>query len=141
MKVYFHDYDRAIKAEKMLRETLEDISHSDNPATTNGYFGWVKDKIEEAIAQLREYIDSDNEKPEDGADVYGGFVKRFDFFDEEQLCQIRDEFAGIIEQTDNANDELDIINVCQRLLDDPEYKDYEQWKRNTSNVWTEITED
>lgn len=115
MKVYFHDYYRAIKAEKMLRETLEDISHSDNPVTTNGYFGWVKDKIEEAVALLREYIDSDNEKSEEGADVYGGFVKRFDFFDEEQLCQIRDEFAKATGQADK-----DIVNICQRLLSEPE---------------------
>ena len=100
MKVYFHNYDKPIQAEKLLRKTLRDISLSDNPVTTNGYFGWVKEKIEEALSILREYNDSDgtdsNERAEYGADIYGGFVKRLDIFDEEQLCQIRDEFAGII---------------------------------------------
>jgi len=123
MKVYFHDYDKPRQAEKLLRETLKDISHSDDPVTTNGYFGWVKEKMEEALGILRGYIDTDgNERAEDGADVYGGFVRRLDIFDEEQLRTIRDEFAKGLDEADDANDKLDIINVCQRLLGEPEYR-------------------
>lgn len=140
MKVYFHNYDKARKAEKLLWDTLQDIAHSDDPVTTKGYFGWVKEQIQEALGILREYVDGDNEEPEDGADVYGGFVKRVETFDEEQLCFIRDEFACIMEQTDNANGELDIINVCNGQLGDPTFESYDQFKRNTSNTWAEIVE-
>lgn len=59
-------------------------------------------------------------------------------FTDEQLCQIRDEFALICERTQNAGDELDIINVCQRLLEDPVFKDFDEFKKDTSGSWSEI---
>ena len=68
-------------------------------------------------------------------------MKKNETFTEEQLCFIRDEFACIMEKTGNANDELDIINTCNRILDCPTFDSYEQWKRNTSDTWEEIRED
>ena len=62
-------------------------------------------------------------------------------FTSEQLYFIRDEFACIMEKTGNANDELDIINTCNRILDCPTFDSYEQWERNTSDTWEEIRED
>jgi len=62
-------------------------------------------------------------------------------FTKEQIEYIRDEFGCIIEQTNNANDELDLINVCQRLLGCPEYESYEQFKRDCSGTWEEIREE
>ena len=66
-----------------------------------------------------------------------GLIKGEDFFDHDQLCYIRDEFACIMEQTNNANDELDIINKCCRLLEDPEFESFEEWQKNTSGTWCE----
>lgn len=63
------------------------------------------------------------------------------FFTEEQLVYIRDLFGDMIGRTENAHDELGIINVCQRLLGCPEYESYEQWQRDVSNTWNEIVEE
>ena len=49
----------------------------------------------------------------------------------------RELYAVIMEQTNNANGELDIINKCCRLLEDPEFESYEEWQKNTSGTWTE----
>ena len=68
-------------------------------------------------------------------------MKENETFTEEQLCFIRDEFACIMEKTKNANDELDIINTCNRILDCPTFDSYEQWERNTSDTWEEIEEE
>lgn len=62
-------------------------------------------------------------------------------FSSDQLYFIRDEFACIMEQTHNKNDELGIINTCNRILDCPTFDSYEQFKRNVSDTWEEIKEE
>ena len=133
MKTYKHDYKKASEAERLLTEATKDFVRG---VKDKGYLNASYDKMQTALHTLREYLTETNEK----RDQDGDLIRTWDTFSEEQLCQIRDEFAGIIDRTENENDELDIINVCQRLLDDPEYESYEQMKRDTSGTWTEIEE-
>lgn len=86
---------------------------------------------------LQEVLDGNNVANISGVAGKDGFIPVEDTFNEEQLCFIRDEFACIMEQTNNANGELDIINKCCRLLEDPEFESFEEWQKNTSGTWAE----
>lgn len=59
------------------------------------------------------------------------------FFTDDELCFIRDEFLCIMEQTKNANNELDIINRCCFFLGDPMYDSYEELMDSDTNTWCE----
>ena len=87
----------------------------------------VREMLQEFLAKDNLIIDRDSI----------GLIKEEDFFDEHQLAFIRDEFACIMEQTNNANGELDIINKCCRLLEDPEFESYEEFEKNNSGTWAE----
>lgn len=59
-------------------------------------------------------------------------------FEPDELCFIRDEFACIMEQTNNANNELDIINKCCRLLGSPVYDSFDDFmNKSQSGSWEE----
>lgn len=137
MKSFRHDYEKAEEAERTLNDAIKNLTKGFSKEENRGYLNVAYDQVKIALATLREYLTEVNER----WDTKGDYVRIADTFTEEQLSQIRDEFAGIIGKTENANDELDVINVCQRLLGDPEYRSYDQWKRDTSDVWTEITEE
>lgn len=132
MKVYVHDYTKAGEASRLMGEALSEFRKGDGVYRLVGI-----QTLSAAINVLREYLAEDNVQLDRDA---VGYIHQWDTFTADELCQIRDEFGGIIDQTGNANDELDIINVCNRLLEDPEFESYEQWCRNTSNTWTEIVE-
>lgn len=127
MKIYIQDYSKPSEAETALGAAQQLNAH-DDPIEA-----WRR--IEDARQLLQEYLAQDNMVEDD--DVADGWVKASDTFDHDQLCMIRDEFACIMEQTNNANDELDIINKCCRLLEDPEFESYEEWQKNTSGTWAE----
>lgn len=99
-----------------------------------GYYLAAKKRINQASLLLRQYLAGDNLIIDPDA---VGLIKAEDYFDHDQLCFIRDEFACIMEQTNNANDELDIINKCCRLLEDPEFESYEEFEKNNSGTWAE----
>lgn len=101
----------------------------------NECYSAAVERINEARQLLQEYLAQDNMVKDD--DVADGWVKASDTFDNDQLCFIRDEFACIMEKNNNANDELDIINKCCRLLEDPEYESFEEFEKNTSGTWCE----
>ena len=126
MKIYTHDYTKAAKAERKLTEAINSFANDD--------FAWAKEQFATALVYLRTYLSEDNEKLD--RDVLG-YIRVLDAFDEEQLCYIRDEFACIMEDTNNANGELGIINKCCRLLEDPEYDSFEDFKKNVSGTWAE----
>lgn len=66
-------------------------------------------------------------------------------FDEDQLHLIRDTFAEILwypEQgkrfvLESEEDALDVINTCQRIDHNPEFKSVEQFRKNSSMKWTD----
>lgn len=126
MKIYIHDYSKPSEADNLLYSALRFME--------KGIYLPAKKHITQASLLLRQYLAGDNLIIDPDA---VGLIKGEDFFDKEQLCFIRDEFACIMEQTNNANDELDIINKCCRLLEDPEFESYEEWQKNTSGTWTE----
>ena len=117
MKKYIFDNTQVRSAEVMLQVALKNI-HA-------------------AREFLQEVLDGNNVANISGVAGKDGFIPVEDTFNEEQLCFIRDEFACIMEQTNNANGELDIINKCCRLLEDPEFESYEEWQKNTSGTWCE----
>ena len=73
------------------------------------------ERINEARQLLQEYLSADNMVEDD--DVADGWVKSSDTFNDEQL---------------------DIINKCQRNLDCPEFDSVAQFTSNQSGLWTEI---
>lgn len=126
MKIYIHDYTKVSQAEAMLYKAMQFLKTRDPGAALC--------HIQEARKMLQQYLAVDN-MIIDRDSI--GLIKGEDFFDEQQLASIRDEFACIMEQTNNANDELDIINKCCRLLEDPEFESFEEFKKNTSGTWCE----
>lgn len=65
-------------------------------------------------------------------------------FTEEQLVLIRDIFGDMCYKSiesgnlDNAQEELDIINVIQRHFDYEEYVSIEQFRKDDSGTWDHI---
>lgn len=130
MKVYSHDYTKVSKAEELLYRATRLMANDCHQEALR--------RINEARDVLQQYLNADNMVIDD--DVAYGWVKAEDTFEDTQLCSIRDEFGCIIDRTDNSNGELDIINVCQRALGCPEYESYEQFKKDSSGTWEEISE-
>lgn len=128
MKVYTENYTLPREIDTLLYEASREMDL--------GFYCEAAENISKARESLKEYL-AKNNKGEDCIDERYGFVKEVDTFDHDQLCFIRDEFACIMERTKNANDELDIINKCCRLLDDPEYESYEEFTKDTSGSWAE----
>ncbi len=135
MKQYSHDYTKIAEVESHLYAAQQLNAHDDTIEA------WKH--IEDARRLLQEYLSADN-MVEDN-DVADGLVKANDTFDDEQLDFIRDLFADQLHHcptSSTAQEQLDIINKCQRNLDCPEFESVEQFANNVSNVWTEIkTED
>lgn len=128
MKIYRHDYTKPNEADNLLYKATRFMA--------KGLYLECLKYMEQANLLLRQYLAGDNLII---APDSIGLIKGEDFFDKEQLCFIRDEFACIMEQTNNANDELDIINKCCSLLEDPEFESYEEFQKNTSGTWCEKT--
>lgn len=126
MKIYRHDYSKPSEADNLLYKAER--------FWAKGYYLEAKKRINQASLLLRQYLAGDNLVIVRDAT---GLIKAEDTFDEHQLAFIRDEFACIMEQTNNANGELDIVNKCCRMLEDPEFESYEEWQKNTSGTWTE----
>lgn len=126
MKIYIHDYSKPSEAESLLYSAARFME--------KGIYLPAKKHITQASLLLRQFLAGDNLIIDPDA---VGLIKGEDFFDEHQLAFIRDEFACIMEQTNNANDELDIVNKCCRLLEDPEYESYEEFAKDTSGSWAE----
>ena len=127
MKQYSHDYTKPSEVESLL--------YSATRLMANECYDAAVERINEARQLLQEYLAQDNMVKDD--DVADGWVKASDAFDDDQLCFIRDEFACIMEQSDNKNDELDIINKCCRHLDDPEYESFKEFQESISGTWAE----
>ena len=126
MRIYTHDYTLPRELDILLTEASREMSV--------GCYYEAAEYISKAREALQEYMAKDNLVEDE---EHLGFMKLEDTFDQDQLCFIRDEFACIMERTKNANDELDIINKCCRILDDPEYESYEEFNKNTSGTWWE----
>lgn len=126
MKIYIIDYTKVSQAEAMLYQAQQSLNRRDPGAGIC--------HIKEARKMLQQYLAVDNMIIDPDSN---GLIKGEDFFDEHQLAFIRDEFACIMEQTNNANGELDIINKCCRLLEDPEFDSFEEFQKNTSGTWCE----
>lgn len=126
MKIYIHDYTKVAAAGSHLYAAQQLNAH-DDPIEA-----WKH--IEDARQFLQEYLAQENMVIYRDA---GGLIKAEDTFDEHQLAFIRDEFACIMERTNNANGELDIINKCCRLLEDPEFESFEEFEKNNSGTWAE----
>ena len=126
MKIYRHDYSKPSEADNLLYKAER--------FWAKGFYLQAKKRINQASLLLRQYLAGDNMIIDRNAI---GLIKAEDYFDEHQLAFIRDEFACIMEQTNNANDELDIINKCCRLLEDPEFESYEEFEKNNSGTWAE----
>ncbi len=130
MKQYSHDYSLVSKAESLLHDVWQALA-TDNKDD-------AQKMVENARSLLQQYTSQDN-MVEDN-DCYG-WVKASDTFNDEQLDFIRDLFG---EQLTNcptsttAAEELDIINVCQRNLDCPDFESVAQFLDNKSGKWTEI---
>ena len=121
MKTYIINYTVLSQAEEMAYQAQRTLSR-ENYGVARRHINKVREMLQEFLAKDNLVIDRDSI----------GLIKGEDFFDEHQLAFIRDEFACIMEKTNNANDELDIINNCCRLLEDPEYESYEEWQKNTT---------
>lgn len=126
MKIYIHDYSKPSEAEGLLYRATRLMANECCDAAV--------ERIKEARQILQKYLAEDN-MIIDRDSI--GFIKAGDFFSEDELCFIRDEFACIMEKTNNANGELDIVNKCCRLLEDPEYESYEEFAKDTSGSWAE----
>ena len=126
MKKYIIDYTKLSQ--------VDDLLYRAQRLFANGCYNEVLMRINEAREILQRYLAGDNNII-DRESV--GFILGTDSFDEEQLAFIRDEFACIMEQTNNSNGELDIINKCCRLLEDPEFESYEEFEKNNSGTWAE----
>lgn len=126
MKIYIHDYTKVSQ--------VDDLLYRAQRLFANSCYNEVLMRINEAREILQQYLAGDNNIIDRDAI---GLIKAEDTFDEHQLAFIRDEFACIMEQTNNANGELDIINKCCRLLEDPEFESYEEFEKNTSGTWAE----
>ena len=126
MKIYIHDYSKASEADNLLYKAERFFF--------NGFYLEARKRVNQASLLLRQYLAGDNLIIDRDAI---GLIKAEDTFDEHQLAFIRDEFACIMEQTNNANGELDIINKCCRLLEDPEFESYEEFEKNNSGTWAE----
>jgi len=126
MKIYIQDYSKPSEAENLLYSALRFME--------KGIYLPAKKHITQASLLLRQFLAGGNLVIDPDA---VGLIKGEDFFDEHQLSFIRDEFACIMENTNNANGELDIINKCCRLLEDPEFESFEEWQKNTSGTWCE----
>ncbi len=126
MKIYIHDYTKVSQVSDLLYRAKRFFA--------SGIYKEAQKRIDEAYVILQQYLAGDNNII-DRESI--GFILGQDTFDEEQLVFIRDEFACIMEQTENKNDELDIINKCCRLLEDPEFESYEEFEKNTSGTWAE----
>ena len=126
MKIYIHDYSKPSEADNLLYKAKRFFF--------NGFCLEARKRVNQASLLLRQYLAGDNMIIDRDAI---GLIKAEDYFDEHQLAFIRDEFACIMEQTNNANGELDIINKCCRLLEDPEFDSYEEFEKNNSGTWAE----
>lgn len=126
MKKYIIDYTKLSQAEAMAYQAQRSLKKRD-PGAALCHIQEAREKLQEFLAKDNLVIDRDAI----------GLIKEGDTFDEHQLAFIRDEFACIMEKTNNANGELDIINKCCRLLEDPEFESFEEWQKNTSGTWTE----
>ena len=126
MKKYIIDYTKLSQAEAMAYQAQRSLSREN--------YGVALRHINEVREMLHEFLAKDNLVIDRDAI---GLIKEGDTFDEHQLAFIRDEFACIMEQTNNANGELDIINKCCRLLEDPEFESFEEFQKNTSGTWCE----
>lgn len=126
MKKFIIDYTKLSLAEAMAYLAQQSLSR-ENYGVAIVQINDVREKLQEFLAKDNLVIDRDAI----------GLIKEGDTFDEHQLAFIRDEFACIMEETNNANGELDIINKCCRLLEDPEYESFEEFEKNTSGTWCE----
>lgn len=126
MKKYIIDYTKLSLAEEMAYQAQRSLSREN--------YGVALRHINEVRKILQEFLAKDNLVIDRNSI---GLIKEGDTFDEHQLAFIRDEFSCIMEQTNNANDELDIINKCCRLLEDPEFESFEEFTKNTSGSWAE----
>jgi len=126
MKKYNIDYTKLSQAEAMAYQAQRSLSR-ENYGVALRHINEVREMLQEFLAKDNLVIDRDAI----------GLIKEGDTFDEHQLAFIRDEFACIMEQTNNANGELDIINKCCRLLEDPEFESYEEFEKNNSGTWAE----
>lgn len=126
MKKYIIDYTKLSQAEEMAYQAQRSLSR-ENYGVARRHINKVREMLQEFLAKDNLVIDRESI----------GLIKGEDFFDENQLAFIRDEFACIMEKTNNANHELDIINKCCRLLEDPEFESFEEFQKNTSGTWCE----
>ncbi len=70
-------------------------------------------------------------------------LKAHDSFSSKQLDFIRDLFGEQLAKNAKsvfAAEELEIINICQRNLGDPEFESVEQFVNSKSGLWTKIEE-
>lgn len=131
---YIHNYELPAKAEKKIHEAL---SKCDNQE--------AKALIEEAQELLRKYLSQDNVVRADAVDSY---VKASDTFDDEQRVLIRDTFNEILSYPEgkrfvleSEEDALDIINTCQRIDHNPEFKSVNQLVNYSGDRWTDEPEE
>ncbi len=131
MKQYSHDYTIVAEAERTL--------YSAYRLMANECYDAALKRINEAREHLQIYLNQDNMVEDD--DVADGWIKAQDFFNEEQFDFIRDLFAEQLNKnpkSDLAEEELDIINICQKNLACPTFESVEQFENNKSNSWNEI---
>lgn len=145
MKTYGIDYTKISEAESTL--------YSATRLMANDCMDAALERIQEARKLLQEFLNQDNLKKDD--DLADGLIKQSETFDDDQLDFIRDIFGNLITDTKNGylknkvegvahplqEEELAIINVCQKQLGADEFESVEQFYRNKSNTWNEIIEE
>lgn len=131
MKQYSHNYTMVSEAESLLYSATRLLANDCPDAAV--------ERINEVRQLLQQYLAQDNMVEDD--DVAYGWVKSSDTFNDEQLDFIRDLFADQLHHcptSSTAQEQLDIINKCQRNLDCPEFDSVAQFTSNQSGLWTEI---
>lgn len=132
MQKYTPDYT-------LIQEAM-DCLYSATRLHANECYHDALDRINEARTLLTQYLSQDNMVPDD--DVYDGWVKRRDAFDDNELDFIRDTMADLLDRISVrpsiADEALAIINHCQRILLCPEFDSVWEIRNNKSNTWTEI---
>lgn len=145
MKTYGIDYTKISEAESSLYSATRLMANDCHDAAL--------ERIEEARKLLQEFLNQDNLVKDD--DLADGLIKQSETFDDDQLDFIRDIFGNLITDSKNGylkdkakgvahplqEEELAIINVCQKQLGADEFESVEQFYRNKSNTWNEIIEE
>ena len=128
MKQYSHDYTKPSEVESLL--------YSAQRLMANECYDAATERINEAKQLLQEYLAQDNMVEDD--DVADGWVKASQAFtDDEHIDFIRDLFAEQLSKSPTselAEEELEIINTCQRAMGDDEYSSVDELLQ--SNSWS-----